>query len=722
MKTIKMLELLLALSIISALAIPMTISPMFANAIPVEIPSTSPYILWESGGESAAGTLASNPEYLSLRVEGTPISTNTTIIIHGEDVYHQNIEAKVLLNATHDNLIWGSNEFPFLDYHSMQPVTFAKITGIIQQNGSQCNSFEIDTLPEPFEDYLGQYKPNTGYLEPGQCYPAHGVNPLPQGQYWVGHGEGTIPTIQNVPVEPSNPDPIKIAINWNDTAGDLLPDVTEANQWMTPYHGAKNDTILTIEGLDEEGNKLIVNVTIHMYDKLVYVDSTTAVYANTGLPFVNSTWSTVCKMWGGVKGEEYYIFTHPDDSKPLFEYFIRIDHITITPDCYDILAYPFEVNGKYPGVTNITVALRDADGNLVHAGWHWDPNTPGLKISETITINFATTGGKIQPSWDVKIPMCHVTATVNLTADTNARTIKVTADANVPQHPAEGGAPLGPALNLKGWTELTFDGVNSVLFTGSWPIHTMEWGWETWNQMGTTLISQGPDPTTGKGPVPPKPWLPPALGGPDLLNGGVKLDGPVYEVMIPLYVGCNLISCPIHPMLCTNYYCEAYFGGSGIPMDLLFSRTSAMDCIEAIYWYNASSGGWTYYIPGVSSPGAYFIDGVGYWIKAEKPCTIEISGVQMENAPFTPPEYPVYHSWNLIGFTSITQMNTTEYFESLNTGYIGANVPITMSSAVGPVWTYDAKAGVWTRNPLVLWPGQGLWMNYKPADTGDLAP
>jgi hypothetical protein len=203
------------------------------------------------------------------------------------------------------------------------------------------------------------------------------------------------------------------------------------------------------------------------------------------------------------------------------------------------------------------------------------------------------------------------------------------------------------------------------------------------------------------GPVPPKPWLPPELGGPK--PTGIKLDGPIYEVMIPIEVGCNLISCPVHPMLCTNYYCEAY-GGQGIPMDLLFGKTSATDCIEAIWWYCAGTKTWYNYIPGVSNPDAYFKDGVGYWIKAEKPCTLEISGVIMENAPFTPPEYPVGPSWNLMGFTSIYRMTADDYLESLSVGPY---------EFYGPIWLYNAYNGVWTRNPSVIYPTQAFWMYYK---------
>jgi hypothetical protein len=187
--------------------------------------------------------------------------------------------------------------------------------------------------------------------------------------------------------------------------------------------------------------------------------------------------------------------------------------------------------------------------------------------------------------------------------------------------------------------------------------------------------------------------------------------------MIPLYVGCNLISSPVHPMLCTNYYCEAYptaTNSQGIPMSLLFGNTSATTCIEAVWWYD-SLGTWHHYIPGVDGSGenGYFTDGVGYWIKAEKPCTLEISGVLMENGPFTPPTYKLRAlHWNLMGVTSITGMSIKDYLESVNSGD-----PAYMSAA-GPVWVYNAQYGYWIRNPpWGLWPTQGFWIyNKVPAD------
>jgi len=143
----------------------------------------------------------------------------------------------------------------------------------------------------------------------------------------------------------------------------------------------------------------------------------------------------------------------------------------------------------------------------------------------------------------------------------------------------------------------------------------------------------------------------------------------------------------------------------GIPMDKLFTAKSH-DMIESVWWY---TGVWHVYIPGVSDPSAYFVDGVGYWIKAVKPCTLELSGVVMENAPFTPEKYTTVSGWNLMGVTSVNSITSSSYLESLGGTAIKS-----------PVYVWDAKSQVWTRDPATLWPTQGMWL-YTTVTTG-LAP
>jgi hypothetical protein len=664
---VSLLLLLLTISLIAA--IPLITKPAAATPIPKD-----PLVVWENGGEANAALLAWNPEYLQLRTEG-PVETDTTVIIQGLDTYGQNIEAKVELHGTHERPIPGSMFFPFIDTHSGLPVPFAAILRVFQQNGMHCNSFQIDTLPEPWEDYLGTYHfYDVATYEPGQCYPAYD-----QGvKYLVGNGqEGGVIT-QPYPVEPSNPDPLKVVINWFDSDKDLLPDYDDATEFPGPSGGgAKAITTIYVEGLDEHGNKLggIASITA-LHQKYALVVTYAIDLAGVWTP-ESHTWSTVCKVWGGYKGEEYFIFSEPWESMALFEYFIRIDHITIYPLAYDILANPTVPEG----ITQIVVILRDADGNIVHA-------------REPIIINFATSGGKIQPSCDIIIDRCSFYNYTTLYSDTNARTIRVSCDANVPAH--SGGGISVPELNMQAYTEMTFDGINSV-FSTAWPIHTLMCGWTVEDCHWEDFPAPGPDPIC----CPNIPY---------------ELNGPLYEVMIPLYVGCNLISSPVYPMFGPS----AYDGQMGIPMSLLFGKTSATDTICAIWWYDAESG-WQKYIPsmGESQPDAMFRDGIGYWFKVEKPCTLELSGVMMENAPFLPAEYPVHHSWNLMGVTSVYPIATADYLESLATDTYRSD---SIASAVGPIWVWNAQYRVWSRDPAWLWPTQGFWMNYKLPGTAFLAP
>jgi hypothetical protein len=669
-KTAILLVLLMALSI----ATPAFLSTKSVNATAIPTPNT---VVWENGGIGLSNALSlfKNPEYLKLHTTSSVYwHSKTTIHITGLDEYNQSIEAEVTVpQGTH-----SSADFIFVDPHTLLPVAFSQITGIFQQNGTESTYMEIDVSPFPFEQYLGMYQPGTGF-EPGQYYygsdqnpaPKYGDKALPTGQYWQGNGPNTTPAIVYEPVQPANPDPIKVVINWYDSNTDLYPQTSEITGSKVSVSAPVN---LTIEGLDQQGRKLIETVTIHNGDKIVYVDCD------------GNTWSDVCKVWGGDSQDEYEIFTHPNNATiiPLFKYYIWIDHVLLYPKYYDILG-----NGNVSGAgsTVITAALADQDGHLVHA-------------DGTVVLNWWTSGGHIDPSYNSSIPLCHETATANLTADSNPRTIKVVVDANVPADNLGSGVVSMGERNLIAWTEMCFDGVNSAGSSQSmW--HEMQCGYTEMN--GTKRQMSAPF----------EPALEEALGGTTAPDSGsdlppYKLDGPIYEVMIPFWPGCNLISCPVHPFM-ANYVCEAY-GGQGIPMKLLFGNTSAKETIEAIWWYTWNDTSkqmqWYYYIPGKTLTNYNFTDGLGYWIKAEKAGTLEISGVIMENAPFKPPEYKVHPSWNLMGVTEVGGVLTSDYLQGLSAGGV---------SFYGPVWEYKANPQWrgWYRNPTYLWPTEAFWMYYK---------
>jgi len=661
---------LLALSTITVFATPAAVAmsvPKDDEVVWYDDPATP-----QIEGYENHGNLTCDPEWLKVRTD-TLVHTDTTIIVQGLDCYGQSIEAKALIPKNTP----AQRPFILNDTHTdpQTPVTFYKVTAILQQNGTHCNSFFVETHPEPFEEFLGYYH-NGEPFKPG----ATDALVPPEGKYYHTVGKDKSPALKDYPPEPSNPDPIKIVINWVDD-GDLYFENGEAGH-------ANYATTLLIEGIDQCGNKLIFTVNVSVYNSIIHIVKDKSDVPPTPWPTGHvyvvlkcHTWSTICKVSGGAEYDSYYIFTEPQPQAKLFKYSIRIDHVVVFAECYDIFAHP-----DYS--TTITVALVDQDGHLVHSA---DDNT---------LVNLKTSGGEIRPSNDLKIKKCQMWAKATLIADTNPRNVKVVAIVNVPEVKEK----PHPKMNLIGWTEVCFDGVSSVYRDATlWPIDMLMWGY------GGTGDTQNPYPVYL--PVPPLPWLP---GTPD----DEKVNGPIYKVYIPLVVGCNLISVPIHPMLCTEY---GYpydvdtaelnpYSGQGIPMDIIFGeKSSATQTIEVIWWYNATDGTWDSYIPDESSdPDAMFVDGVGYWIKAEKPCTIVVSGVFMDNAPFVPPEYYLNWSWNLVGVTSLTRIKTDEYLESLAAGKVSEGVGL---NCWGPVWVYDAKYGAWIRDPEYLWPTQGFWVN-----------
>jgi len=723
------------------------ISSMFAltmvdvNAVSVLPPPTpNPQVVYTS--VAAANSLLANPEYLKVRTVGT-IHTTTTIIVQGTDENGQPIQASVTIP--------GGTSFEqqllLNDTISKKPVTFATINSIIQQNGTHNDQFQLWTQPEPYTNihygwayptYLGEYHLIQGVgWQPGLMAPAFDSNyidPLGHqifvyGNYLIGQGPGTHPLVSKTPPEPSNPDPLVVYINWIDqiqpNLGDLIPE-GDSLAWgaqnsygsseLGPTATAQFSTVLWIEGLDQAGNKLIGTCTITQYD----------IYDTVVTPN-GATFAVVCNVWGGVAGESYYIMTNPTASRQILTYTVMIDHVNLYPHSYDILASgpgPLPTVGGYPitsavrnvNTTIITAVLMDADNNVVHSSSNTQPVAPSLVTQ--IFLNFYTSGGSISPG-EVVMGYLQASADANLTSDTNARTIKVVVDAVVP------ACTAAPALNLRSYVEVTEDGVNSALSTG-WPIHQLMWGYnDTANPAGVNL------------PATPKPPLeelgieedPAEVGDPDTGGLGrgeedygimnVALDGPIYEIAIPLYQGCNLISSPVHPLLgsSTEYPGGTYYSPSwptlplhaGIPMSLLFSSTEAQLTIDSVWWYDAVAGVWHFYVPAMpllgDGPGAMFKGGVGYWIKVEKPCTLELSGVIMENAPFTPSSYIIANGkWNLLGFTSVVPLTLATALEGMY-----ATNTATSVGRFNPVWVWDAKLQVWTRDPASLWPTQGFW-------------
>jgi len=652
------------------------------NAITYAVPVTNTELIeWDPDGQGTLDSLKCNPEWLKVEAL-TTIDSDTWVIVKGKDCLVQNIEAKVLVPEGTQS----EDTFPLIDQHSGEPVPFSEITDVIQQQGTHCNSFRIHTLPVDYEEYLGHYHRNTGW-EPGDPDAAWTPKPpQPPPDYYHTTSSGF--TTETYPPEPSNPDPIKIVIDWDDENGDLTYDEGEEGDPEC------TSTSLIIEGIGPCGSKLVVEVPIDGSSAVIHVGTC-------------NIFSTICKISGGCPNDSYYIFTEPEPQRPIFTYHIRIDHVTLHPECYTTFAHPTYDIG-------VVVALRDIDGNLVRA-----PDAILYDDREGVLVNLQTTGGTIRPSNDLWINPGDYWAESTLYPDTNARDVKVTAVVNVPEVKQDSEV-LCPALNLIGWTDVCFQGVSSVYFTGSWPIEELTWGY---GGAGDSNYPSG----VGSLHVPPLPWLPET-------PEDEKLNGRIYKVYIPLVPGCNLISTPIHPMLCDDEKTNDGLFDEGIPLDVLFGPdSSATQTIEAI-WTHCSVLGWIGYVPGVgyqdihgkSLPfeDMYFKDGNGYWVKAEKPCTIVVGGIFMENAPFVPPTYPLNgFSWNLMGVTSLDGISIKEYLESVSGGAYTSSTPYEVASLAGPVWVYKAKDRAWFRNPAWgLWPTEAFWVFNKLPEVPYLAP
>jgi len=697
-----------------------------AGAVSVNpAPNPNPQVSYYTGGAAVAASLMQNPEYLKVRT-ASPIHTTTTIIVQGLDENGQLVQASVTIP-------WGTQQeqqFLLNDTITNKPVVFAAITNIVQQNGTHNDQIQLWTQPEPYTnihnnwawpEYLGEFHTGFGVglgWEPGQEHPS--LPTLPPGVYYVPMGPFNSPGTSPFPPEPSNPDPVQVYINWIDSNLDMVPEGAGLPWGNTPSElaTASVSTTLYFEGLDQAGNKLIGTAQISQGD------------INDPIVTPNgATFAVVCNVWTSAtqSADSYYILTNPVAPRAILLYTIAIDHINLYPHSYDILANPLvgdaqsiEVSSQVPepGCTFITAVLVDTDNNAVWTSANPLPTFPSN--TPYVILNFYTTGGSIQPAY-VKMGLMDNFEEVELCSDSNARTIKVFVDAIVP------ACTAAPAINIRSWIELTEDGVNSA-FSTAWPIHQLMWGYnDTANPNGVTL------------PVTPKPSLEVLEDGlgegiQDWGNQTISLDGPIYEISIPLYQGCNLISSPVQPMLgrSTEWPGGEFYSGTyptmplngGIPMRLLFGATEAVETIDSIWWYNATTAKWYYFVPATletnyPTENPMFTDGIGYWIKVEKPSTLEFSGILMENAPFTPEVYVLApFKWNLLGFTSTIQITTTSYLEGLATvGYAaappGQGSYTANAGAIGikaPVWVWDAAHQSWLRDPAMLWPTNAFWI------------
>lgn len=175
-------------------------------------------------------------------------------------------------------------------------------------------------------------------------------------------------------------------------------------------------------------------------------------------------------------------------------------------------------------------------------------------------------------------------------------------------------------------------------------------------------------------------------GGQDLqISGGSQFG-------IPLKTGWNLISLPLI--------------ADNSDMESLLS--DILDDVISVWYYNAATETWLSYAPGAPSDLATMEDGKAYWLRMRADATLMVDGSE------SPPgaAYPVYEGWNMVGFTSSTEMLDSDYLYDF-----------TPSEDYGTIYGWNAAAQNWivqTPGAGTLVPGEGYWIPF--AEYGTIYP
>ena len=164
---------------------------------------------------------------------------------------------------------------------------------------------------------------------------------------------------------------------------------------------------------------------------------------------------------------------------------------------------------------------------------------------------------------------------------------------------------------------------------------------------------------------------------------------PTTSYDIPLAAGWNLVSLPLIPS--STAITDIISAGnlaSGDPANL-----------STIFWFDTALGTWKYWMNG-SGLLTTMEDGLGYWIYATVADTLTIHGTE---AAHPCPGYPVLIGWNMVGFTSTTDMALVTYLASVAGNY-------------SVVYRWNADTGTWswwmpsTSNFDTMNPGYGYWL------------
>ena len=121
--------------------------------------------------------------------------------------------------------------------------------------------------------------------------------------------------------------------------------------------------------------------------------------------------------------------------------------------------------------------------------------------------------------------------------------------------------------------------------------------------------------------------------------------------------------------------------------------------LSHVHWFDPASGTWKYRMAGLAPTLLTMEDGLGYWINAITADTLTIYGTEAAS-----PSYPVLADWNMIGFTSISDMPLVAYLASVAGNY-------------DVVYRWNAATGTWSywmafANDFdTMTPGYGYWLH-----------
>jgi hypothetical protein len=174
------------------------------------------------------------------------------------------------------------------------------------------------------------------------------------------------------------------------------------------------------------------------------------------------------------------------------------------------------------------------------------------------------------------------------------------------------------------------------------------------------------------------------------------------RVEIPLQVGWNLISSPLLPY-------------DNDIEDVLFHLINhgTVDSVWTMV-YQAGAQVWKVWTPtaGPVDTLTKIVDGQGYWIKMKAPDSLTIVGTWTTVGDgVTPPSYPIYDGWNLIGYTHWGR--PTIWPTDTVGDYLGAGLIDNLQG----LFFYDPWTNVWKKlyEPQNMVLGKGYWLSVTEA-------